>query len=144
MIEDKLTAKKKGFTLIELMLVTGVIGILAAITVPRFSDLVRKTHEGATKGNLGALRSAIKIYYANNEGRYPRLIDGIYKTLEPTIDKIPEVNLGANHYKTDTVDDNYVGDPAGDTGHWFYDNINGNIYVNCTHNDTRQKPVSTW
>src|SRR6516162_6609630 len=61
----------RGFTLIELMIVVAIIGILAAIAIPKFADLIRKSKEGATKGNLGAVRSALSIYYGDLEGNYP-------------------------------------------------------------------------
>src|SRR5688572_31367292 len=61
----------KGFTLIELMIVVAIIGILAAIAIPKFADLIRKSNEGASKGNLGAVRSALSIYYGDMEGVYP-------------------------------------------------------------------------
>src|SRR3989339_520177 len=62
---------QKGFTLIELMIVVAIIGILSAIAIPKFADLIRKSNEGATKGNLGAVRSAISIYYGEMEGLFP-------------------------------------------------------------------------
>ena len=59
MRKDRASRKaNKGFTLIELMIVVAIIGILAAIAIPKFADLIRKSNEGATKGNLGATRSA--------------------------------------------------------------------------------------
>ena len=61
-----------GFTLIELMIVVAIIGILSAIAVPKFGNLVRKAKEAAVKGGLGALRSAISIYYADTEGTFPQ------------------------------------------------------------------------
>ena len=64
-----------GFTLIELMLVVAMISILAAIAIPRFADMVGHSEEGATKANLGVLRTAISIYYSDTEGIYPADLD---------------------------------------------------------------------
>src|SRR5450755_278012 len=61
----------KGFTLIELMIVVAIIGILAAIAIPQFANLVSKSQEGRTKANLGTIRSALSIYYGDTEGWYP-------------------------------------------------------------------------
>src|SRR3990167_3421097 len=60
-----------GFTLIELMVVVAVIGISAAVTVPKFSEMIRNSREASTKGNLGTLRSALTIYKSDNDGLKP-------------------------------------------------------------------------
>src|SRR3954454_322818 len=65
------SSRSKGFTLIELMIVVAIIGILAAVAIPKFADLVTKSKEAAVKGTLGALRSAVSIYYGDLEGNYP-------------------------------------------------------------------------
>jgi prepilin-type N-terminal cleavage/methylation domain-containing protein len=62
---------KKGFTLVELMIVVAIIGILAGIAIPRYMNFIRRSREGATKGNLGAVRSALNIYYSDTEGLFP-------------------------------------------------------------------------
>ena len=68
---------QSGYTLIELMIVTAILGILAAIAIPEFGHLITKSQEGSTKANLGALRSALSIYYSDMEGFYPTDINAL-------------------------------------------------------------------
>ncbi|MFH1239168.1 MAG: type II secretion system protein [bacterium] len=58
---------RKGFTLVELMIVVAVLSILAVMAFPRFANIVQKAQEGRTKGNLAAFRSALNIYFGDNE-----------------------------------------------------------------------------
>ena len=83
--------KSKGFTLIELMIVVAIIGILAAVAIPRFADMLEKAREGATKGNIGAIKSAITIYYGDNEGQWPGDITGA--GFRKYLDKIPPIKV---------------------------------------------------
>ena len=58
--------EKKGFTLIELVMVIVILGILAAIAIPKFVDLTTQAKISAAKGGLGAIRSAVAIDYAKS------------------------------------------------------------------------------
>ena len=56
--------KSKGFTLIELVMVIVIIGILAAVAIPRFANLRKDARKAACDGNVGAIRGALSAYYA--------------------------------------------------------------------------------
>jgi len=56
----------KGFTLIELLIVVVIIGILAAIAIPKFSATREKAYFAAMKSDLKNLASQEEIYYSDN------------------------------------------------------------------------------
>ncbi len=60
----KMLKNKKGFTLIELMIVVAIIGILAAIAIPNFLNYQCKAKQAEAKSTLGSLRTAQEAYYA--------------------------------------------------------------------------------
>ncbi|PIS47570.1 MAG: general secretion pathway protein GspG [Elusimicrobia bacterium CG08_land_8_20_14_0_20_51_18] len=132
---------KKGFTLIELMIVVAIIGILAAVAVPKFADLINKSKEGATKGALSAVRGALQVYYSDNEGWYPSTDLSPLTTNGKYINEIPAAKIPTRHADSATV----VTTPA-DGGGWYYVNgitaTNwGDFKVNCSHTDIKGTTV---
>jgi len=57
----------KGFTLIELMIVVAIIGVLAAIAIPQYTNFRLKAKTAEAKSNLGAIRLGEEAYFTEQE-----------------------------------------------------------------------------
>ena len=79
----------RGFTLIEILVVVVILGILAAIVVPRIMDRPDEAKRVAAKADVGAIVQALKLYRLDN-GFYPSTDQGLGALVQrPTSQPVP-------------------------------------------------------
>jgi general secretion pathway protein G len=61
----------KGFTLVEILIVVVILGILAAIVVPQFTNAANEARQGNVETQTSTLENQIELYAAQNNGIYP-------------------------------------------------------------------------
>ena len=90
-------ARQQGFTLIEIMVVIVIMGILAALVVPRVLDRPDQARRVAAKQDINGLLQALKLYRLDN-GRYPSTSQGLQSLVQkpdgarnwrPYLDRMP-------------------------------------------------------
>jgi prepilin-type N-terminal cleavage/methylation domain-containing protein len=151
---------RRGFTLIELTIVVAIIAVLAAIAIPMYGNMVTRSKESVVKGQLGSLRSALAVYYADNDGMYPSsltagLIPGGNYLQQLPLVFIPPVILQSNPgHDLNNVESVTAQTPCppviaeNPSQIWAYDAADnpceGRIYLQCTHFSVEGSPWTSY
>jgi type IV pilus assembly protein PilA len=70
-VRDYTLRGKKGFTLIEILIVIAILGILAAVIIPNIAGFITSGKIAAANSEVLSLRTAIRAYQAENNTNYP-------------------------------------------------------------------------
>ena len=130
-----MSRSQKGFTLIELIIIIVIIGILAAVAIPRYVDLVSDAQNGTARGILGSLRSANTLLFAD------RLVHWLPTSPTYTITDI----VGSAQIQgvvAAGIGDNFYTCQIGNTTFTF--TLNGTTVTVPTTPQTISGPVATW
>jgi general secretion pathway protein G len=102
---------KRGFTIIELLIVIAVIAILVGIALPRFKGMQDEGRIAQAKGELRTLQSAVESYYIHQNNTYPTALSLLTgSTITPNLlgETLPADPFdGASNYGYATNGTNY-------------------------------------
>ncbi|QDU70196.1 type II secretion system protein [Mucisphaera calidilacus] len=65
--------KRRAFTLVEILIVVVILGILAAVVIPQFSDAAETAKASSLVSQLQTVRSQLELYMIQHNGNYPSL-----------------------------------------------------------------------
>ncbi|MFB3430597.1 MAG: type II secretion system protein [Phycisphaerales bacterium] len=138
-----LSLRRRGFSLIELVIVIVIIGIIGAIAVPRMSRAATGAADSSLTADLNVLRTAIDLYQAEHGGSYPSYASFVAQLTTftndagatnatktttyiygPYIREIPSIKVGPLKGL------NTVSDTAEDGSAWYYNETTGVIRAN--------------
>lgn len=140
---------RKGFSLLELVIVVVIIGIIAAIAIPRMSRGTAGAADSAMAGDLAVIRNAIDLFAAEHDGKLPTLAKigaqltqytdsgnpaVTFDSKDPTppygpyLRAVPALPTGVNKGKTGFTATSPLGSDT--TAGWFYDASTGTVKPN--------------
>nr|WP_315255384.1 type II secretion system major pseudopilin GspG [uncultured Duganella sp.] len=114
---------QRGFTLIEIMVVVVIMGVLAALVVPKLLNRAGESKIAAAKVDIATIMQALKLYKLDNQ-RYPTTEQGLQALIEK-----PTGGPAANGWKTGGYVEKMPKDPWGNPYQYLSPGIKGEIDV---------------
>ena len=130
--------KSAGFTLIEVMVVVVILGILAAIIVPKIMSRPEQARLVKVKQDLLAVQSALDLYKLDN-GVYPSTDQGLQALVtKPTVPTVPR------HWKSEGYLQELPVDPWGEKYQYINDNDKAKIFSYGPKGKDGNSEIGNW
>lgn len=130
--------KSAGFTLIEVMVVVVILGILAAIIVPKIMSRPEQARKVKVKQDILAIQSALDLYKLDN-GRYPTTDQGL-----PALVSKPSSPPVPRNWKSDGYLQDVPMDPWGETYQYLNDNEKVRIFSFGPNGRDGNSEIGNW
>ena len=138
----KMLVDNKGFTLIELLVVIAVLGILAAIAIPRLTGVTDKARLSEGKSIMGTLTNAQGMYAAENDGNYTETASDLYEYVDSSSLKVTTTDPGTWDGEWYLVIDDTADDEFQMTLHYESTDADLAVRANSGWNDLRTRTDS--
>lgn len=122
---------RRGFTLVELIVIIVVLAILSGVAIPRYIDYTARARESAVRATLGGVRTAIANFYANSAltgtAAWPTLVQ--MQTTGTVMQEAIQANPYNNSATIAAATWNATPPVSGANG-WNYDAASGRFWAN--------------
>ncbi|MEN0019560.1 MAG: prepilin-type N-terminal cleavage/methylation domain-containing protein [Planctomycetota bacterium] len=138
-------ARRRGFTLVEILIVVVILGILAAIVVPQFTNAADDARAGNIQTQLSTIQQQVELFAARNNGSYPdfgtngwdELTASGSFTANPTYLKDNPSNPAFTAAAQDTVAQGTTGTGSASAA-WFFNTTDGVMYASNFNEGTNE------
>ena len=95
--EKRTIKKRKGFMLLELIIVVAIIGILAAVAIPNLISMTDEAKVAKIQSDLSTIGTAMEVYHVKKGGTYPANLSTLAGD-NGYLKKVPDPPTGAGTY----------------------------------------------
>ena len=141
--------RRRGFTLLEVLIVITVIAILSMLIIPRAMAARRTAKEAQLRGNLKQLRDAIERFEGTTAAWPPALTDvmaagaaAISADMDGSGGQVDRMAYDGPYILTG--DGTLPKDPFTSAADWVYDNASGAVHSNCGLSALDGSSYNTW